>query len=164
MLATDLLELFGKMDDDAQSLLVIALGAAVITATCVLIHAWKRVKQSEQRTLLTSQMLARGMSADEITKVLISASLAAGAEVAPAAADPEVRIVRILTDQSYDRDAINRILAAARIDASIDAPTIEIVRTLAESWTSASNIVNVLNERRNRRATAPDSFRAEHHR
>lgn len=155
---------FAELDDSVQVFAVAAAGAVVCIIAGLLIQAWRRVKQSEQRTQLIGQLLARGLSADEITRVLSAADLAERRACEQEAAsrpasDPEVRIVKALTDQSYSGDDINRVLAAARVGGRIDPAVVEIVKSLAESWTDASNIVTVLEERRRAAPPAPaDSF------
>lgn len=149
---------FAELDDSVQVFAVAAAGAVLCVIAGLLIQAWRRVKQSEQRTHLIGQLLARGLTADEITRVLTAADLAERRSCedesgARSTNDPEVRIVKALTDQSYSGDDVNKVLAAARVNGRIDPAVVEIVKSLAESWADANNIVAVLLERRN--ATPP---------
>jgi hypothetical protein len=163
MLANQWMEWFAKMDDGAQLMSVIIAGGTICVIAWLLINAWRRVRQSEHRTQIIGQLLARGFSADDITRVLASSDLAEERENAADArptSDPEVRIVKALTDQSYSGDDINRVLAAARVNGRIDPAVVEIVKSLADSWSDASNIVAVLEERRR---AVPDQHHPDQH-
>jgi hypothetical protein len=106
----------------------------------------------ENQDRLKSLMIQRGMSADEIERVLRAEggtpSYAADAE------NRETYIVEVLSENGYEPQDIERILRAARGEGnSIPASAGRLVATLAENWAKAADIERILQERR-RPATA----------
>lgn len=100
----------------------------------------------ENQDRLKSLMIQRGMSADEIERVL----KAEGVETDFGAADEDVetRIVSILSQNGYEGADIERILIAARDGGKIPAAAGRLVETLAENWAKAADIERVLKTRR----------------
>lgn len=102
----------------------------------------------ENHDRLKALMLQRGMNADEIERVL-----AAGAAAAPhlgqvdAGDNPEMRIVKVLSNNGYGGSDVDRILAAARAKGPITADAAELVETMANNWSDGDDIERVLRGR-----------------
>lgn len=162
MLLADFMKWLSGLDGGVIKLAVIILGMSMVVATWIAVAAWERVRHSEQRTRLMHAMLQRGMSSEQIARVLFAGQIAAEAnnneadstdgecEYENESTAREVRLVKALTAWSYDPDDVQRILSAARIDGEIDAATFDIAKTLAESWAETDSIVKVLESRRAR--------------
>lgn len=134
---------------------------ALIAVSATVAHYWQKARTSELRRRMVAQMVERGMSGDEITRVLLAADISAEDAAESAAASkaaspkspepaPEVTLVKVLSDNSYDGDDIQRILAAAQIRGQVDAVAVGMVRELAGNWVDADNIVAVLESHRAR--------------
>jgi hypothetical protein len=63
---------------DALVLLLLFGGGVVISIVAIVTWRWHGVRKSADRTRLVQEMLARNMSADDITRVLIAAHLSEG--------------------------------------------------------------------------------------
>ncbi|HMQ14418.1 MAG TPA: hypothetical protein PKC49_00435 [Phycisphaerae bacterium] len=155
-----LFEWFSQLGNGTQAIIIVFAAGAVIAIGCAAVEAWKRIRRAELRSGLTNRMLDEGMSADEIARVLTAAQLS-GAETDEKArpnklVDPEVRLVKVLTDNHYEPKDVSRILAAARVGGRVDDSTYGVVRSLATAWTSTGNIVEVLEARRDQHRTASD--------
>ena len=157
MLASDTTSIFTTLGQNGVlQLSVIFAGLLLALAIWQITAVWRRVKQSEQRAQMVHSMLQRGFTPEQISRVLIATQVAAeAAETSSEAAedassDPEVRIVKILTNSSYEGDDVEKILAAARVEGRLDESTLGIIKTLAESWADTDSIVRVLESRRAR--------------
>jgi len=146
-------EWFRGLGDLTQFFLVIGAAAAIISVAAIAFESWRRVRVSELRAGLTRRMLDCGMSADEILRVLASTKIDSPNERTAGASDPEVLIVEVLTGNHYEAGDVRRILSAARIDGRVDDSTYGVVKSLAESWAEADNIVDVLEARRQAKPT-----------
>jgi len=101
----------------------------------------------ENQDRLKSLMIQRGMSADEIERVLNTEGARADFGSATAV-DPETRIVEALTTHHYSADDIARVLNASRDEqGNIPPPTAGLVETLAANWADAPDIERVLRSR-----------------
>jgi SOS response regulatory protein OraA/RecX len=137
--------------DDTSVFVSLAIVATMLVIIVGLIaSAWRQVRQSEHVSHLTAMMLQRGMSAEEIERVLRSGAFKpAAAEAAQTGPqNQEVQLVKVLSDNSYDGEAVEKILQAARSDGRIDETTSRIVQIMAENWTDTDDIVRVLSARR----------------
>ncbi|MBL8878576.1 MAG: hypothetical protein JNG88_05595 [Phycisphaerales bacterium] len=163
MLLAEFMNWLTTLDGGVIKLGLILLAGVLVIGAWIIAATWERARQSEQRTRLVQTMVQRGMSAEQIARVLFAGQLAAEAEDAEKqdesdgqavyedeSAGREVRLVKALTSWSYDSEDVQRILAAARVDGKIDAATFDIARTLAESWAETDSIVSVLESRRAR--------------
>ncbi|MEP0845990.1 MAG: hypothetical protein HRF50_04105 [Phycisphaerae bacterium] len=104
---------------------------------------------NENQDRLKALMVQRGMSADEIVRVLAARFVPPRlAEPAPSGTDAEERIVKTLSDNGYDGKDIERILVAGRVNDRIDERTAALVQTLADNWTDAADIARILEARR----------------
>lgn len=142
------------------SLFALAVGCAIIVAvgtyyTVKLIVNGTRKSQAakleaqarENQDRLKSLMIQRGMSADEIERVLKAEG--SPLDFKASADDPEAYIVEVLSENGYEAADIERILRAARGEAgSIPASAGRLVGTLAENWAEADDIARVLQSRR----------------
>lgn len=139
------------------------VGAGVILAvTAIVAGAWQRIRQSAERARLVREMLERGMSAEQIARVLLASQLADGEEgeedddaLVGAESSLEVRLVKVLSSNHYDADDVNRILSAARVNGQVDETNYCIVKPLAESWAEADHIVEILETRRAQLRSSP---------
>lgn len=135
------------------------LAAAVVCAAGVGFSAWRRIRQSEHRTRLTAMMLERGMTPEQIEKVIAAGQI--GQDPAPAVgapsdpcADPEVRVIEHLTEWDYEADDVQKIVDTVRRHGQFDEVTVRIVETLASNWEDADAIVRLL-EARAKRGPSP---------
>lgn len=136
----------------ATAFAVLAVGAYYVTKVIVdgirKAHAAKLEAQAhENQDRLKSLMIQRGMSADEIERILraegAKADLTGGAETG------EARIVEVLSGNGYNATDIENILRAARGDGDSIPPTVaRLVESLAENWAKATDIERVLQSRR----------------
>lgn len=141
---------FSGLDDGTVKVLFIFAAMAFVAVVWVISTAWRRARESDNRAQLTAMLIQRGMSADEIEKVLRAG--VGSAEESDAAQksdepDDEVRLIKQLADLSYDGGDVEKILAAARVNGRLDAPTARIVEGLANNWMDADDIVRVLRAR-----------------
>jgi hypothetical protein len=150
MLAESWLDVVKGLDEDVvvPAVMFICLGLAGIVWAIAL--AWRAVKQSEQRAQLTAMMLERGLKPDEIERILLAAAAKPGAAADPPDPDPEVAIVKHLTDNDYDGDDVQKVLGAVRQFHPIDDATVRLVKTMAENWAEADDIASVIRNRRPR--------------
>ena len=91
-------------------------------------------------------MIQRGMSADEIERVL----QVEGSKVdfLGEAENTEAHIVEVLSENGYEATDIERILVAARIGDAIPPSAGKLVVTMAENWAKAADIERILQTRR----------------
>lgn len=154
--ATETSWLVPLSNNGVLQLIVVFAGVILPIAIYFIVHAWTKVRQSEQRAQLVHSMLQRGFSSEQIARVLIASQLLAEesekkpSDVDEARSDPEVRAVKTLTAWSYEADDVQRILAAARVNGRLDEPTYAIIKTLAESWAETESIISVLESRQSR--------------
>lgn len=102
---------------------IVAIGApAVVFVIWILAHYWWSVRQADIDAGLKQEMLNRGLSADEIERVLRASSHATAsppAEPAPAAetiSDKEYALVEKMLDDGHSLEEIERIIRALRGD------------------------------------------------
>jgi hypothetical protein len=118
--------------------------------------AWRAARESEHRTRLTAALLERGLRADDIERVLRATYGAtpcpAPAAAEPASGDPEVRIVKHMSDCSYEPGDIEKVLAAARENEPIDEGTVKMIEVMSTNWAEAAEIADLIRNRRTREA------------
>lgn len=103
-----------------------------------------QLRDNEDR--LKSLMIQRGMSADEIERVL-RATDGRPSVGATAPADAETTMVQTLSENGYEAADIERIMTAARRGEAIPPSAGKLVTTLAENWASADDIVRLVKAR-----------------
>jgi hypothetical protein len=131
------------------------LAGAIASVGWAGFSAWRRIRQSEHRTRLTAMMLERGMTAEQIEKVIQAGFIGRDVESdadksTPADGDPEVRIIAHLAECHYEAEDSQKIVAAARRNGRIDEATVRIIETLASNWEDTDAIVKLLEARRDR--------------
>lgn len=129
---------------------VVPIAASIVGVAWAIANAWKGVRRSEHQTRLTALMLERGLKSEEIERLLKAGTVFVNSDpicTRPGESDPEVRVVNALSAQSYDGDDIEKVLGAARLNGEIDESAVAIVKTLAENWADADDIVKVLRNR-----------------
>ena len=100
----------------------------------------------ENQDRLKSLMIQRGMSADEIERVLRSEG--GKIDFTGEAENPEARIVEVLSDNSYEAADIERILRAARGgDDQVSPAACRLVVAMGENWAKAADIERLLQSR-----------------
>lgn len=138
------------LQDANTSALVLMLGvlatAAVVIVTFALM-AWRRTRESDNRTALASLMLQRGMSAEEVERVLRACNLAADH---PEQTDPEAFLISLMKESEYSTEDVERVLDAARTNGQIDAATVKVIEGLVEQGVEGDEIETLLDARRPR--------------
>jgi hypothetical protein len=147
MLATNILDWYASLDGDIQITLTACATMTIMLSVGIIAFAWYRLRNKRLRADLVQQMLQRGMSSDEIVKVLFAAQVAEEAAKEGTTDEPEAMVVKHLTNNFYDGDDIERIIKAARGDGTIDETEIKIIKTMASNWKTAAEIVKVLEAR-----------------
>ncbi len=136
------------LTDDVMKLVALSSAASVVLLTLIMARAWRGVRRSENRTALIAMMLQRGMSAENIERVLNAGGLGVGGgESEGEEYDPEVRIITVLKENEYKGDDVERVLETVRHRGRIDAATAKIVETLVEQEAGVDEIVGVLEAR-----------------
>lgn len=102
-----------------------------------------RAQAAETEARLKALMVQRGMSAEEIERILSTGPARQEFE-AEENLDPEGRIVSVLASNGYDGDDIERVLRAARRDGKVPLAAARTVETLANNWTEGKDIERVL--------------------
>lgn len=152
MLASGIVEWLGNLDDSVLKLGLLLSFGAVAVGFWAFATAWRRIRLAEQRAVLITQMLQRGMSGEQIARVLLAAEFEPAGksedEDETGSNDPEVQIVQHLSANYYEGEDVEKVLAAARVGDTIDPTVVRIVKTLAENWADTDNIVSVLTSRR----------------
>jgi len=145
--------------DEEWAVAVVAIVAAVWTAIYFIVKtassnhrrtrlATLQADAAENEARLKALMIQRGMSAAEIEQVLASGAVPKTNFVeVDEHQDAEARIVRVLSDNGYNGDAVQSILKAARVNGRIDPAAAQLVTTLAENWAKAGDIERVLRSR-----------------
>lgn len=100
----------------------------------------------ENQDRLKSLMIQRGMSADEIERILRAEGNKM--DFLGEAENAEACIVEVLSENDYDAADIERILVAARVGDAIPPSAGKLVVTMAENWAKAADIERVLQTRR----------------
>ncbi|MCG3126647.1 MAG: hypothetical protein CHACPFDD_01498 [Phycisphaerae bacterium] len=148
MFVIGVVEWLAQLDKSTLRLVILAALGALVVIVWVVAVAWRRVRESASRASVTAELIRRGMSADEIVRVLLAAQLAEEAEGGSGAADdPEVLLVKHLTDNHYEGEDVQRILDAAREEGGIDDRLVALVKTMASSWVDTESIIGVIRGR-----------------
>lgn len=141
--------IFQGLTDGVMKLYVMASVVIIIGVTWIIAGALRRIRQSDNRTALLGMMLQRGMSAEQIERVLNAGGFNSTIDAGDDDAAPDVRIIKVLNENSYEGRDVEHILAAAMHRGSIDAATAQVVVSMAEQGTEADEIARVLRLRRN---------------
>jgi SOS response regulatory protein OraA/RecX len=139
---------------------LLLIGAFVVIAVAVIAVQWRRVRVAELQAALKKQMLERGMSAEDIEKVLRAAEAPAPEpeqeSLVPftgnTAADSP-RLVKLLLEHGYSGDDIERVLraldCAARREATEGSDALfrqkaTMVATMAENSLEVADMEKIL--------------------
>jgi hypothetical protein len=133
--------------------LVLTLLAAVWIAQIVAGNA-RAAKIAGYNAALKAQMLERGMSVEEIERVIAAAPASTDDEdKGDEPTDPETRLLKELNDQNYDSSDVRKILAVVR-NGGIGPNSeqrlqsdVDFAVRLAKAWTDADDIVAMLRDR-----------------
>jgi SOS response regulatory protein OraA/RecX len=107
-------ELLGKFSGGELIGLTAVVGGMLVAVILGAFHQWRRVRMAEISAALKQQMLDKGMSADEIDKVIRAkpAGGEAAAEPADAASLNKAGLAARMADQGYEAGDIERIVRA----------------------------------------------------
>jgi hypothetical protein len=111
-------------------------------------HAAKLEAQArENQDRLKSLMIQRGMSADEIERILQAEG--SRPDYAREAGDIEAQMVEALSENGYEAADIERILRVARGESgAVSADAGKLVEILASNWAKAADIERILQTRK----------------
>lgn len=147
MLITTWFEWLQDTNTSALVLMLSVLGAASVAMVAIVASAWRRGRESDNRTALASMMLQRGMSAEEVERVVRACQLTADEQ---AECDPEAQLISLMKESDYTTEDVERVLDAARYDGRIDAATVKVVEGLVEQGVEGAEIETLLDARRPR--------------
>ncbi|MHC5110833.1 MAG: hypothetical protein ACYTHJ_13260 [Planctomycetota bacterium] len=142
-------------DQEYRFVTLIVAMALTFLAIVLGFHAWRRARESTNRARIVRDMLNRGCSTEEITRVLLASDLSArsgDSDTLDPDEDPDAYVVKYLTDHWYNGSDIQKVLNAAREDGGIDATSIQIIKSMADGWSDAGAMVKVLESRRENKA------------
>jgi hypothetical protein len=100
--------------------LVMAVVGALVGIVAIIAHQWRCMRQAEVEGALKQDMLNRGMSADEIERVIrvsnqpTAALDKAGHKAQESISDNEYYLVEKLVDESKSAEEIERIIRAVK--------------------------------------------------
>jgi SOS response regulatory protein OraA/RecX len=143
MLMAGLFSWMGSIDGEVLQFGII--GCSLVGMTGIVVHAWRKVRQSENRTALVGMMVQRGMSAEQIERVMRTCQEAAEAGDAEVT---EAGIIGAMKEGDYPAEDIERVLDAARTNGVFDAGSLKIIAALVEQGAEADEIENLLEARR----------------
>lgn len=109
-----------------------------------------RAAATENEARLKAMMLQRGMSAEEIERVLnaqsdeVSRIRRCETDDLSGGQTPEERITSTLADNGYEGKDIERILRAAKSRGPIKPELVGMIRSLSGSWTSGKDIEKIV--------------------
>ena len=109
MIFLNVTDWFSSLDEAVQFFLILGFATTVITCCALVMSAWNKTRRNDNSSRLTSQMLERGMSAAEVAQVLLAAKIA-NDENTEGDADPEVALVKHLSNRLYSANDVKIIL------------------------------------------------------
>lgn len=132
---------------DLRFALLLTTGTLVVIVW-ISAAAWRRVKQTDQRTRLAALLVQRGLPTAEVERIL-KLAIGDGAsddsdEAVDPALDPETQLVQILAGNSYDGSDISTIVTAARSAGPITPAIVARVKAMSAQWQEASEIATYL--------------------
>lgn len=143
-------DLFSKLDSKEVLVLTVLGGTAIVFIVGIIARTIQKSAQSDHRTRLAALLVQRGLPTTEIERILRAAAAKGDEAIVEASDEPEVQLVKILTDNSYDGDDVKIVLDAARENGAIDASTVAMVKTMSENWIEAKEIAEIIRKRRTR--------------
>ncbi len=141
-------DLFSKLDSKEVLVLTVLGGTAIVLIVGIIARTIQKSAQSDHRTRLAALLVQRGLPTTEIERILRAAAAKGDEAIVEASDEPEVQLVKILTDNSYDGDDVKIVLDAARENGAIDASTVAMVKTMSENWIEAKEIAEIIRKRR----------------
>ncbi len=158
MLALGAWDWLGGLNESNLKLIVLLLAGVVAFCVWVVTHAWRRVRTARHRAEVAALALQRGMSAQDVTRIVLALQLEEDDDDTPIS--DEAALIKPLTDACYNGDDVRRILAAARDSGEIDAAAIELVKALASNWSETDVIVEALRGRKRRSSANAHTMRS----
>ena len=147
-----------ELDSGYRLAAIIVAMVMALAAIGIVAQSCRRIKESADRAKMLGEMLRRGMSAEEITRILLAVQVTADEssedEIDPDET-PEAYVVKCLTDGWYGAEDIKQVLDAAHSHCGLDESTISIIETLAEGGTDTESIVQVLESRQKKAIPTP---------
>ena len=115
-------------------LILIALCGTLIAVTAIIAHYWHIVRQSEADASLKQDMLNRGLSIDQIERLLKASSQSVEIPERPdTISDKEYTLIEKLLDEGKSAEDIERILRACRGPAaSAERTSKDVEKALAQ--------------------------------
>lgn len=110
-----MLEMFGKHPEYLIPMLLFLCGT-LVAVIAIVVHNWRRVRQTELDASLKQDMLNRGLSVDDIERVLRASSVPPDQHPAKpeTISDNEYALVEKLVDEGKSADEIARIIVALK--------------------------------------------------
>lgn len=137
--------------DGKEVIIIVALsGGALVAITALFAHAWQRATQTDHRARLAALLVQRGLPTAEIERIMHATQLKGDAPAIDPLEDPEVQLVKTLTENHYDGKDVQLVLEAARAGGTLDAAVVGMVRSMSENWVDAAGIAEVIRKRRTR--------------
>ncbi len=146
-----------RIDEGLWVPIIVAIVSATAVYYCARVFAESRTRRHiatldaqsrENQDRLKALMIQRGMSADEIERILLARAPSPPLADQADPSDAEQRIVTVLSENGYEGADVEQILAAARAGNQLDTTVAKMVETLAENWTKGPDIVRILKARR----------------
>jgi hypothetical protein len=106
--------------------IIALIGGTVIAVVAILMHQWRAGRQAEMDSALKQDMLQRGMSVDEIERVIVASASAEARTRQEPISDNEYYLVEKLVEEGKTVEEIERIIKAFKgpgAVVSIKTPT-----------------------------------------
>jgi hypothetical protein len=130
-------ELFAR-DPKALILLVGILCGTLIAIVAIIAYHWGAVRQAESETSLKQDMLQRGLSVDDMERVLKANSHPVAPEKNETVTEYEYALIEKLIDEGKSAEDIERVLRACRgKTTSTESTEKDVERILAERANAA---------------------------
>jgi hypothetical protein len=114
-------------------------GSAIITLISSLAKHWRKVRESEHLAALKQSLVERGMSVEEIERVVRAAP---ESQELDADETPVVQLTRKLAEQELSPDALEEILRAFQASDPVTQKTLaHTVEALSDNGAKAEHIV-----------------------
>jgi SOS response regulatory protein OraA/RecX len=145
-------EWLSKLDGGTLVWVAAILGVTVYSIVAALIQAWRRVRSAEMEASLKQQMLDKGLSPEDIERVL-RASGKSGGGPASTGAGTRAAVVETLAENGLSGDDIERVLRAFQDGSRADrhaapapgsAERVAAVETMLDNGLSAEDVERVL--------------------
>jgi hypothetical protein len=139
-----MLDLFAK-DPALLIPIVLFVGGALVGITAILAHQWRAVRRTEMEMVLKQDMLKRGLSVEEIERVLRASE---GPPERPAKADPVSDNAYALTEKMIDEgrsgEEIERLVTLFRAGGTVSDNEYALIEKMLDEGKPVEQIERVL--------------------